>query len=166
MKKTLFLAVVGVAIALSAAGPSAQAVPTGRPNFSGTWTLVSGTSAVPGPLGAQGAIAQDQATLTFTTGNHSLRYRLDGSESRSDITTPYWQTLTRVSQARWVTNAVLITTATSAGTKGAWQDLVICSLDQVGNLNIVTVGTGLRASTVDLSVDPWTATKLLVYKRN
>jgi len=133
MRKTLFLLAVGVVIGLGAVGPSARARLAVQADFSGTWVVVSGTGAANSPLGAEGTIAQDASSLTFSTGGRSLRYHLDGSESRNDAGTS-----TQISQARWITKAVLITTTTHSAA-GQWEDAAICSLDAAGHLNVVTV---------------------------
>jgi hypothetical protein len=133
MKRVLSLLAVGVVIGLNGVGPSARVRLAGQPDLSGTWTLISGTRAASSPLGAEGTIAQDMSSLTFSTGARSLRYRLDGSESRND-----WNGSTQSSQARWVTKALLITTTTHSAA-GEWEDAAICSLDAAGHLNVVTV---------------------------
>jgi hypothetical protein len=63
-----------------------------------------------------------------------------------------------VSQARWVTNALLITTTTDAGATGRWEDLLILSLSGENALNVVTVSTAKSAK-------PAMITQLWVYER-
>lgn len=133
MTRALFLVTVGAVLGLSTAGPLARTRLQGQPDLSGTWTLVSGAGTSIDLLGVEGTIAEDASLLTFSTGGRSLRFRLDGSESRNDGVAS-----TQLSQVRWVTKAHLITTTTHSAA-GQWEDAAICSLDAAGHLTVVTV---------------------------
>jgi hypothetical protein len=164
MRKALYAFVSGVAIvSVSMVGPSAQS----RPDFSGKWTLVAGPDViVGGPLGREGVISQDATSVTFTQSlpvthdpNRSLTYRVDGSESRNETRTLRGETWTHLSQARWMSEALLVTTITNAGITGRWESVLTCSLDGKGNLVIVSVDPNLwPPSTM--------STRTLTYSKN
>lgn len=145
------LAIVAGAVDLS----SGQAVPSNPPaDFSGRWTLVS---TPPGgstdPLGREGVIKQDASAVTFTAGNRSVTYPLDGSESTSTTVVG----LKLRSSARWATFALLISTKTESATSG-WEDLLICSLAGKDTLNIVKVSAVASPNAM--------STTLMTYRRN
>jgi hypothetical protein len=78
MHRVVLLAcTLGLVLAPSVSGQK------GKPNFSGTWVPVSG-----GPEDAE-TITQDATTLTMAhpseAGAHTMRYRLDGSETRNSV---------------------------------------------------------------------------------
>ena len=149
-------AAVLLGLVLSAAVGAPQTRP--RPDFSGTWTLVTGNA--DRPLGSTGTIAQTATAITFTDANRPERavtLRLDAPETRYTSTTVRSDTWTHVAQVRWVTNALLVTTATEAGVTGRWEDAMICSLAD-GNLTLVLISTPKSAHLEMI-------TRVLTYKR-
>ena len=157
MRRSLGLfACVLLVFAVSGTGLPAQ---SRRPDFSGHWTETSGIPPTGGPFWSGGTITQDGATLTLANGSTPISYRLDGRETVSSLTTVRGETWRLVSQARWITNALLVTTQYDAGLTGQWEDLAVFSLDATGHLNIVTVTT-LKSD------QPTMATKQLTYRKN
>jgi hypothetical protein len=153
-KPVSFLAVVAV-FALLPISMSAQQ----RPNFAGTWVLVSDTAAyVDGPLGHEGTITQDESSVTFTSGARSLTYRLDQPETVNTTATVRGDLWTLTSQVRWVQHALLVTTTTRSPI-GTWEDMTVCSLDGHGNLNIVVLATSKSQQAA-------MGTILLTYRKN
>jgi hypothetical protein len=67
-----------------------------------------------------------------------VTYTLDDSENTRTTTTAAGATWTRVSRARFVTSALLVTTRTDAGSFGHWEDLFLVSPDSDGKLTVVT----------------------------
>jgi hypothetical protein len=131
-----FAAVAGLCALLSSQVSAQQ-----RPNFAGRWVLVSDTAAyVDGPLGREGTVTQDERSVTFTSGTRSVTYRLDRPETVNTTTTVRGDSWTLVSQVRWVQHALLVTTTTRSPI-GTWEDMMVCSLDGRGNLNIVVLST-------------------------
>jgi hypothetical protein len=134
---------------------SAQA----KPDFSGAWTLVSAVPAVPaGPLGRGGTVTQDASSLTFTTGSRSVTYRLDRPETQTPTTTVRGETWLLTSQVRWVQDALLVVTKTTAPI-GTWEDMLTCALDGQGNLTIVALATPKSGESAMI-------TTLMTYRRN
>jgi hypothetical protein len=134
-----------------------------KPNLSGKWTLVTAPELDPvrpqsSPLGYEGNITQDGTSVTFTTGNRSITYRLDLPESQNPLTTMRGDSWLLASQARWVQNALLVVTKTTSPI-GTWEDMLICSLDGDGNLNVVVLGTPKSQQAAMI-------TTLLTYRRN
>jgi hypothetical protein len=146
-------------VSLTTADASVQSRPILRPDFSGTWMLAAGSPApIEGPLGSDAVIAHDNGTISFRSGRRSTTCRLDGNETPSAMTTVSGERWAHVPQARWVTNALLITTTTDAGATGRWEDLLILSLNGENALNVVTVSTAKSAK-------PHMITRLWVYER-
>lgn len=155
--QTLRIALVVLTIGL--APRAAQSASQTRPDFSGKWTLVSTSNFAGGPLGRGGTITQDEASVTFTPSlGQTVTYRIDGSETSRPTTTVTGATWHLASQARWVTNALLVTTKYVTNI-GRWEDLVVCSLDGDGNLVVVTVSTPKTS-------DRGMSTETLVYRKN
>jgi hypothetical protein len=151
--------IAGLALVSLTTDALVQSRPIGRPDFSGTWTLAAGSPApIGGLLGSDAVITHDEGTISFRSGNRSTAYRLDGNETLSTRTTVRGDRWTEVSQARWVTHALLITTTTDAGPTGRWEDLLILSLSGENALNVVTVSTAKSAK-------PAMITQLWVYER-
>jgi hypothetical protein len=159
-------------VSLSATGIVAQT----RPDFSGRWILVESVGTSEGsPLGRQGAIAQDSATLVFTetlsvdtvvpglpqpVTPHRVTFQLDGSESRNTLRTRAGENWILVSQARWVRNELVITTTTSGGHIGTFDTTMTCSLDTSGNLVIGFVQPAITREGIRTTV-----TSTLTYKK-
>jgi hypothetical protein len=127
---------MAVGVAVSSLSSGARLSAQGRPNFSGEWTLVTkvGDQPVGGPLGPRGTISQNDTTLTIArpTGG-PLHYRIDGAVSWN----PGGGQTGLFSEARWITNSLLITTK-PAKTPNPWEDAVLLSLDPRGNLIVVS----------------------------
>lgn len=94
------------------------------------------------PLGREVSISQDQDAIAFRNSDGDLSFRLDDAESP---------------RARWVGSALVISLQ-QAGEAGAWEDLLVCSIDHRGLLNVVHVAT-LK------SVEPVMGTRVLTYAR-
>ena len=146
-------AIVCMGLAAGMAAPVAQTRPP-RPDFSGTWELVTATAMSPNSntlLKFRGTITQDESTITFSTVDAGVRrqpdgrnatyretrsttYRLDGAESKH-VSTFDGGTSTTTAGTRWVQNALLITTQTDNG-RSQWEDLLVCSLNGLDVLHI------------------------------
>ena len=161
MNRSLFLLAVGFAVVnLGATSPATQSRPAVRPDLSGKWTFM----AAPGvtadaPLFAEGVVTQDASSVTFSSGARSLTYRLDVAESKNTQTSVRGETVTLMSQVRWVTNALLITTKHNRGATEGWEDLLVCSLNGRGELTLVRV-------VAVTSPEPVMKTVVLTYRRN
>ena len=148
-----------VVLALGSTPRAAQSAAQTRPDFSGKWTLVSTSSFAGGPLARGGTITQDEASVTFTASQgQAVTYRIDGSENSRTTTTVAGVVWGLTSQARWVTNALLVTTKYVTNI-GQWEDLVVCSLDGDGNLIVVTV-SAVKTSQRGMS------TETLIYRKD
>jgi hypothetical protein len=137
-----FLAAVSAAVVFSGRRAPGQ---VSRPDFSGTWTLVSSSGAMPdAPLWSEGSITQDASSLSFA-GNapstsrdaSALSLRLDGQGTERTLTTVLGGRWTLVSHTKWDANALVITT-TYRTAIGQWDDWTTLSLDPAGNLSVVT----------------------------
>ena len=128
MERTSSLALV-LALALASTVASAQK----KPDFSGTWIVVTP---------AEGAGQEQEVRHTATTlstghassgDGHHATYKLDGSESRNALTS-HGDEIVTLSKAQWDGDKVVITSATTypdgrkAETKEIW------SLDSTGRL--------------------------------
>jgi hypothetical protein len=101
---TLFtLVVLAGAVALSA-----QA----KPNFSGTWVVVAPAEAA----GQEEQVRHTETTLSTghesEGGGHNATYKLDGSESRNELTS-HGEKIVTLSKALWDGNKVVITSSTT-----------------------------------------------------
>ena len=125
-------------IALSGTSLPAQSQSI-RPDFSGTWTLQAAPGVRPdAPLWNEGVITQDPSSVTITgIGSGRVSYRLDGTDTDSTITTVLGATWALTSQTKWVERALVITTNYNTPI-GRWQDFTTLSLDEAGNLNVLT----------------------------
>jgi hypothetical protein len=161
MNRNLLLLAVGFAlVGLGATNPSAQSRPIARPDFTGKWTSVATPGVIAdAPLFAEGVITQDASSITFASGDRSLTYRLDAPESKNTQTSVRGETITLVSQVRWVTNALVITTRHNRGTTEGWEDLWAFSLNGRGELNVARV-------VAVTSPEPVMKTSVLTYKRH
>ena len=103
-----------------------------RASFSGTWLATSGPQ--------QLVITQDATQLTVTDARGRLwAYRLDGSESRNETTSVTGEKWTPVSQAKWVSSALVITTTTTRAAGQQWDWMTIYTRDGDGNLQVTTL---------------------------
>jgi hypothetical protein len=139
-------AVVLSALLVTVWPASGAAQTASPPDFSGKWSLVAPGQPGPevwlsSPLRLEGTITQDGVTFTVNRSDGALTYRLDGSESQRTSTSPGGITFTTVSNARWVSNALVITESWTTGTGGRWQDMFVCSFDASGNLVVVSIAT-------------------------
>jgi hypothetical protein len=128
-----------VALVILAPGALAQ----NRPNFSGQWIAA-------GEQTEHLSISQDASTLTVKfrgpTREETVTYQLDGRESHNETITVRGEPWTHVSQARWVSNALVIITTTTpqAGGKG-WEWMRVYSFPQsAGVLSVTTVDATLH----------------------
>ena len=136
-----------LALIVAAAPATAQ----DKPNFSGTWTLVTDPNA-PNPgrggggggLGQGGTITQDAKTFTITrttpNGEIKIVYNLDGSESKNMMMGRGGQT-EQVSKATWDGNTLVVTTNFSMGETAVTRTEKY-SLDASGQLVIATTAPG------------------------
>jgi hypothetical protein len=109
-----------------------------KPSFTGTWVATTGTSEL--------VIVQDVTQVRVTDARgRVLTYRLDGSESRNETRTVVGEKWTHVSQARWVSSALVITTTTTREAGQRWDWLTIYRRDGEG---------GLQVTTLDAVTDP------------
>jgi len=119
--------IAGMVTMLTASGMAQE-----RASFAGTWTAVTGPQRL--------AIEQSIAQLVVTDARgQKLTYRLDGSESRNETFTVRGEKWTHVSQARWVSSAVVITTTTTREAGQHWDWLTIYRRDGSGNLQVTTL---------------------------
>lgn len=136
-----------LALIVAAAPATAQ----DKPNFSGTWTLVTDPNA-PNPgrggggggLGQGGTITQDAKTFTITrttpNGEIKIVYNLDGSESKNMMMGRGGQT-EQVSKATWDGNTLVVTTNFSMGETAVTRTEKY-SLDASGQLVTATTAPG------------------------
>jgi hypothetical protein len=102
---------------------------------------------------------QDAATVTFTSGTRSITYRLDVPETRNTVVSARGEKMTLVSQVRWVTHALLITTKHNRGAVEGWEDLLVCSMNGPDELVVVNVAAVT-------STEPVMKAVALTYRRN
>ena len=81
---------------------------------------------------------QDASTITIHSARESVTYRLDDSETPRTTQTVTGAAWTRVSRARFVSSALIVTTRIDAGSTGHWEDLFIVSVDRPGEVTVVT----------------------------
>ena len=116
------------------------------PDFSGKWTMVGTDDQIYAPFGAQFTVTQDATSLTIAwtqslRGTDPITVKLDGSETERTTTTVRGDKWRRVTQAKLVTFAIVITEKVDAGVTGRWEDLVLLSLDGPGKLTLVSSAT-------------------------
>ena len=120
-----------VLIALFGVSAAAQE----KPNFTGTWIVVAP---------AEGAGQEQEVRHTPTTlskghgsegGGHSATYKLDGTESRNELTS-HGQPIVTLSKALWDGDKVVITSATTYPDGRKLDTKEIWSLDSTGRLVI------------------------------
>jgi hypothetical protein len=111
------MAIVGLLAAGNAGWAQVRPLPP-PPDLSGSWRIASTDGLSDSPLGDRFAVKQDASTITFTTGGEVLTYRLDDSANVRMTQTVTGETWRRVSRARFVTAALLVTTRIDAGPTG------------------------------------------------
>ena len=137
------------ALSLVFAASVAQA--QGKPDFSGSWTLVQDPNAAPtggrgggGGLGMAATLTQDAKTLTVTrtTQNGEVKtvYNLDGSESKNMMNMRGGQ-VEQVSKASWEGAKLVITTNFQMG-ENAVTRTESYTLDASGQLVVSTTAPG------------------------
>jgi hypothetical protein len=108
-----------------------------HPDLSGSWAVASTEGLAYSPFGARFTVKQDASTITITTDREAVTYKLDDSATPRTTQTVTGAAWTRVSRARFVTAALVVTTRIDAGATGHWEDLLIVSLDQPGQVTVV-----------------------------
>jgi len=125
---------LGVAIA-TAIGVSAKASAPAqeKPNFTGTWVAVSPAEAA----GQEQNVRHTATTLSIgheaKISSHSATYKLDGSESRNELTV-HDDPIVTLSKALWDGNKVVITSATTYPDGRKMESKETWSLDSAGHL--------------------------------
>jgi hypothetical protein len=112
----------------------AISAPTAREQatFAGTW--------VGGPHPLRLVIEQDATRMIITDERgRVLTYQLDGSESRNVTTTVRGEKWAHLSQARWVSSALVIMTTTTREAGQRWEWMTIYRRDREGNLHVTTL---------------------------
>jgi hypothetical protein len=128
MRGIRFCLLLGIAVvSISGNVRSAQMKAT----FSGDWRTSSGAQTL--------RIGQDRERLTVTDSRGVWMYRLDGSPSTNAIGTAGGETWIHLSQAKWVGNAVVITTTTKRPTGQQWDWLRIYRRETSGELVVSTL---------------------------
>ncbi len=147
MKRSMMF---GVFLALVVA---ALAFAQGKPNFSGTWTLDTAKSEMPGGGGGGRGMGggpmtvtqnDKQLTVERTMGENTMKqvYNLDGTESKNEMMGRGGQTMTSTATAKWEGDKLVITTK-SEGPNGPREQTQSWSLNPDGTLTIErTMGQG------------------------
>lgn len=139
-KQRRFFAIAGVlAICTTASARLPRLSP--HPDLSGSWSVASTEGLGYSPFGARFTVRQDASTITIQSDRETVTYRLDDSENARTTQTATGATWRRVSRARFVQHALLVTTRIEAGPTGQWEDLFIVSLDRPGEVTVVTSNT-------------------------
>jgi hypothetical protein len=106
-----------------------------RPNFSGTWIVVTPA----GAAGQEETILQDEATLTrghaSEGGGHSFTYKLDGTETRQ-VMSSHGEDIVTLARASWDGDRLVITEATTYPDGRKRDAKSVWSLDSQGQLVI------------------------------
>jgi hypothetical protein len=133
MRRTLQL---GITITFASAMVLAQQ----KPNFSGTWVAVS-------PADAAGQEQEVRHTATtLSTGHasegagHNETYKLDGTESRNELTS-HGEKIVTLSRAMWDGDKVVITSATTYPDGGKLESKQTWSMNSSGQLVIESTET-------------------------
>lgn len=128
-----------------------------RPDLKGEWELVTeshpGNAAYLSPIGLRGSIDQTARAMTLTPmvissspSNLHRRARtvvLDGSEVRETGEDATGQPFVWLSRAQRISAAFAITTSHPRGTEPGWQSLTLLSLNEHGELEILSVSPNL-----------------------
>ncbi len=141
------LGLFAAAVLVSASVVGAQQ----KPDFTGTWVVVS-----PAEAAGQEQVVRHTAT-TLSTGHestgdgHNAAYKLDGSESRNELTS-HGQAIVTISKAVWDANTVVITIATTYPDGRKLDSKQTWSMDEAGRLVIehsqTMTGQPARSGTV------------------
>jgi len=104
-----------------------------KPNFSGTWVAISPAEAA----GQEQNVRHTATTLSTghesNGGGHGFTYKLDGSESRNELTV-HDDPIVTLSKAAWDGNKVVITSATTYPDGRKLDSKETWSLDSEGRL--------------------------------
>jgi hypothetical protein len=139
MRRCLFgLAVVLAPIAVTVTGRTQQRAIHTPPDLSGTWRLVNGERTTLSSLGPQFTVEQARDRIALMTARETVTYTIDWTENQRASKTIQGDIWTHSALAKFVGNALLITTRTDAGAIGEWEDLIVISLDPSGALNVMT----------------------------
>jgi hypothetical protein len=129
-----------------------------HPDLSGSWSATSPEGLAYSPFGARFTVKQDASSITITTDRETVTYRVDDSKNTRTTQTVTGAMWTRVSRARFVTAALLVTTEIDAGQTGHWEDMFIVSLDRPGAVTVV-VCNAIK------SVEPGMGTRIFKYTK-
>lgn len=139
MRRCLFgLAVVLAPVAVTVTGLTQQRASHTPPDLSGTWRLVNGERTTLSSLGPQFTVEQARDRIALMTTRETVTYTIDWTENQRASKTVQGDIWTHRALAKFVGNALLITTRTDAGAMGEWEDLIVISLDPSGALNVMT----------------------------
>ena len=112
-----------------------------RPNFSGTWVIVSPKEGA----GQEQIVTQDAKTLTAehgsSGGGHKMAYQLDGVERRIALPS-HGAEITLLAKASWVADRIVITTDASYPGGMRTHSTDTWSIDAQGRLVIDSKETG------------------------
>ena len=134
------IAIVGL-LGLSNTGSAQMRPLPPPPDFSGNWVMSPGSpdqSLAYAPFGARFTVKQDASTITITTAREAVTYKLDDSRDSRTTQTVTGASWNRISRARFVTSALVVTTEIDAGPTGHWEDMFVVSLDQPGQVTVVS----------------------------
>jgi hypothetical protein len=138
--------VLAAAVIVAVASSTGVARQQPVPDFSGKWVMVGTEGQIYNPFGPQFTVTQDATSLTIASSGgttyapDTMTVKLDGSETERTTTTVTGDQRRRLSQAKVVTFALVITTKVDAGGTGRWEDLVLLALDGPGKLTLVSCG--------------------------
>ena len=120
-----------------------------RPDFSGTWVQILPAD----HAGQEQVITQTATTLSMSHGSegghHGFTYKLDGSESRNELTS-HGDRVVTISRATWKGEQLIVTSATTYGDGRKLDQVMVWSLDEKGQLVVDATATmtGQPAETV------------------
>lgn len=126
-------------------GWTAARLPQQRPDLSGTWVV---TSAPHAPQRLRVTQEASRVSIVEYSGarERTLVFQLNGTDSRNETRTLAGEIWSHVSQAKWVSNALVVTTTTTRGSTGrSWAWMTTYFRDGDGNLKVTTL---------DLVTDP------------
>ena len=124
---------------------------TSRPDLSGKWTLVEGPPGGNSPLGNEGIISQDTASVTF----QAMRVPFDGSTTTKDSGAFIWHY-----EGQWIGFAFVVSMKASTGrTPANFTDLMIVSPTSADALTMMLINTTMGTGQI-------TQTYTLKYKRS
>ena len=129
-----------------------------HPDLSGTWSAAPAEGLGSSPFGARFMVKQDASSITISTDREAVTYQLDDSKNARTTQNANGTTSTKISRARFVTAALLVTTEIDAGPTGHWEDMFIVSLDRLGEVTVVSCNA-LK------SVQPGMGTRVFKYTK-